>query len=84
MRDKNEVFSKKVKLEKKISELEKLIELEVNKILKLRAPEIWSSGSEEVQNSKGYIRFLSKEINVAKGKIEIIDWIYIDEKEIFS
>ena len=72
----------KLKIEEisiKKTHLESLIQVEVEKIINARAPEVWSSGTNEISNSKDYIKFLSKEIDVLNGQIRIIEWFSTDK-----
>ena len=62
----------------KKNHLESLIQVEIEKIISAKAPEVWSSGTNEISNSKDYIKFLSKEIDVLNGQISILEWVSTD------
>jgi len=59
----------------KKNHLESLMKIETEKIFNAKAPEIWSTGTREISYSRDYIKFLSKEIDVLNGQINIIQWV---------
>lgn len=65
----------------KKNHLETLIQCEIEKIINARAPEVWSTGTNEISNTKDYIKFLSKEIDILDGQINIIEWISTDKPD---
>jgi hypothetical protein len=74
----------KIKIEEiliKKNHLESLIKIEIEKIINAKAPEVWSIGTHEISNSKDYIKFLSKEIDVLNGQISIIEWVLTNKSD---
>ena len=74
----------KLKIEEisiKKTHLESLIQVEIEKIINAKAPEVWSTGTHEISNSRDYIKFLSKEIDVLNGQIRIMEWVLSNKSD---
>ena len=81
MRTKEDLRIKIEEILIKKNHLESLIQVEIDKIISAKAPEVWSAVTNEISSSKDYIKFLSKEIDVLNGQISILEWVSTDNPE---